>query len=460
MNVAIGTSDLPDLMPQITGTQASKLIKGDQLLDMKPYLDQYLSPLAKQILYSDDGAIMNATLTSDGKQYLLPVTAADMRADIKSLWIRKDWLDKLKLQAPKTTQDFENIAKAFTESDPDGDGKADTYGFGIAGKNNLILDWGGTDGVFEMFHTQPGPWWDESLFYEKDSSGQIIWSGSKPGVKQALSLLQDMYKKGYLAKDFGTADLPQDFAAGKVGMYIGRWWQAGWPLPDLKKKDPKADWIVVGMPSSDGQPTQPFGYRPGNVYAAVSKNSKNPEAIVKMINGYVEKVYGPNADFQHFNNSDITNNMGDTALAAPFQVNDPFQQAKDYAAVSAAVKSKDPSKLNPTQKPHYDEIQKYLQDPTYVVGWTDWMNYSGADGTPGKYHFEDVKESDVLKNAFFGVPDDLMVSKVPAYKKMAEEIITKIIYNQAPVDDWDKTVNSWNQLGGTEILQDVQKSVK
>ncbi|MFD0693721.1 hypothetical protein ACFQZT_06410 [Paenibacillus sp. GCM10027628] len=464
MNVSIASSDLPDLLPQITGTQASTLIKGDQLLDLKPYLDKYLSPEAKKILYSDGGTVMNGTITKDGKQFLLPLSASEIRADIKSLWIRKDWLDKLHLQPPKTVEDFVKIADAFTNGDPDGNGKADTYGFGIAGKDNLIRDWGGADSVFEMFHAQPGDWFDGSLFYEKDSSGKVVWSGSKPGVKQALALLQDMYKKGYLDKGFGTDDaggkLAQDITGGKVGMFTGRWWQALWPLPDLRTKDPKADWIVVNMPSGDGQPVQPYGYRPGNVYVAVSKNAKNPEAIVKMINWYVEKVYGAQADPVHFANPDQTNNLGNSVQSAPFVVNDPYKLSKDYAAVSAAIKAKDPSKLNVEQKQFYDDEQKFEKDPTYVNGWTAWQNYSGADGTAGKYYFQDVQEKDVMKNAFFKVPSDLMVSKVPTYKKMAEEMVAKIIYGQASVDEWDKMAENWGKLGGSEILQYVQSEVK
>ncbi|WP_372661950.1 hypothetical protein [Cohnella sp.] len=463
MNVTIASGDIPDILPQITGSQANTLIKGDQLMDMKPYLDKYLSDEAKSVLYGDGGALMNSTVTSDGKQYLLPLTASEIRADIKGLWIRKDWLDKLHLTVPTTVEEFEKVAEAFTTQDPDGNGKPDTYGFGVSGKDNLILDWGGADGVFEMFHSQPGPWWDNSLFYEKDESGNVIWSGSKPGVKQALTLLQTMYKKGELAKDFGTVDaggkLAQDLTGGKVGMFMGRWWQALWPLPDLKTKDPKSDWIVVNMPSGDGKPTQPYGYRPGNVYVAVSKNMKNPEAFVKMINWYVEKVFGPNADAQNFASTD-QNNYGSWKSSAPFVIEDPFKLSRDYTAVSTALKAKDPSKLNAEQKQHYDDVQKYEQDPSYVVGWTAWQNFSGADGTAGKHYFEDNKESDVLKNAFFSVPNEKMVTTIPMYKKMAEEMISKIIYGQASVDDWDKLVNDWNKLAGNDIMKDLQASAK
>ncbi|CAK4836576.1 unnamed protein product [Aphanomyces euteiches] len=461
MNVAISTNEIPDLLYQITSTQANTLIKGDQLLDMKPYLDKYLSPQAKELLYADPG-MMNG-LMKDGQQLLLPSGAAEIRADIKALWIRKDWLAKVNLPIPKTIADFRKVSDAFTNQDPDGNGKKDTYGFGISGKDNLIIDWAGLSGFFEMFHAQPGTWWDGSFFYEKDSSGKAIWSGSKPGVKEALTTLQDMYKKGELAKDFGTIDgggkMAQDIVGSKVGMFSGAPWHEDWPLPDLRTKTPTADWVIASFPTVDGTPVTPTGYMPGNVYKAVSKNTKHPEAIVQMINLYVEKLYGKTQDLTNFAGLDA-NDYGKWKDNAPFILDDLFKNSKDYTAISEGVQSKDPSKLNAEQKIIYDDIVKFQTDPSYVKGWSAYQKASGAEGTAGKHYYSDIKESDVLKNLWFTFPTETMASKSATYKKMAEEQITKIIYGQAPVSDWDKTVASWNKLGGDEITKEVQASIK
>ena len=75
------------------------------------------------------------------------------------LFIRKEWLDKLNLQMPKTLDDLLNVAKAFTFRDPDGDGKVDTYGFGAAFDATTYSQGLGNDfapiyGAFGL----PGPW--------------------------------------------------------------------------------------------------------------------------------------------------------------------------------------------------------------------------------------------------------------------------------------------------------------
>ena len=63
-----------------------------------------------------------------GKVYAIPFSA---QANL--LFIRKDWLTKLGLSEPKTWDDVMTIAQAFTTKDPDGNGKADTYGIDVPG---------------------------------------------------------------------------------------------------------------------------------------------------------------------------------------------------------------------------------------------------------------------------------------------------------------------------------------
>lgn len=45
-----------------------------------------------------------------------------------AMFWRKDWLDKLGLEVPKTLDDYEKVLTAFVEEDPDGNGKKDTAG--------------------------------------------------------------------------------------------------------------------------------------------------------------------------------------------------------------------------------------------------------------------------------------------------------------------------------------------
>jgi multiple sugar transport system substrate-binding protein len=73
-------------------------------------------------------ASWQAATGADGKIYGVPFSAQSF-----ALFIRKDWREKLRLPLPKSWADLDAMAKAFTTKDPDGNGKADTYGYVIPG---------------------------------------------------------------------------------------------------------------------------------------------------------------------------------------------------------------------------------------------------------------------------------------------------------------------------------------
>jgi multiple sugar transport system substrate-binding protein len=71
-------------------------------------------------------ASWQAATGADGRIYGVPFSAQSF-----ALFIRKDWREKVGLQLPKTWADMDALAKAFTTGDPDGNGRADTYGWVI-----------------------------------------------------------------------------------------------------------------------------------------------------------------------------------------------------------------------------------------------------------------------------------------------------------------------------------------
>ena len=85
---------------------------------------------------------VNHNTSIDGKVYGVYRSRELGRAGVS---IRKDWLDKLGLEQPKTIDDFYNVLKAFKEQDPDGNGANDTYGMIVTdyldGPLNNIAIW-------------------------------------------------------------------------------------------------------------------------------------------------------------------------------------------------------------------------------------------------------------------------------------------------------------------------------
>ncbi|RAV21231.1 extracellular solute-binding protein [Paenibacillus contaminans] len=60
----------------------------------------------------------------------------------RAYYIRQDWLDRLGLPIPSTYDEYYRVLEAFTNEDPDGNGKNDTYGFTTSGGGTAIsADW-------------------------------------------------------------------------------------------------------------------------------------------------------------------------------------------------------------------------------------------------------------------------------------------------------------------------------
>lgn len=78
-------------------------------------------------------------VTKDGKTYGL--ACAPVLTEGQVMVIRQDWLDNLGLKAPATLDEFEAVIRAFTEDDPDGNGKKDTYGFTYEGDSIYNNGW-------------------------------------------------------------------------------------------------------------------------------------------------------------------------------------------------------------------------------------------------------------------------------------------------------------------------------
>ncbi|MDQ0089507.1 multiple sugar transport system substrate-binding protein/putative aldouronate transport system substrate-binding protein [Paenibacillus anaericanus] len=211
LNVMIASGEMPDVFMSYgidRPVQYRQWIKEGMLLPISDYSDQY--PNIQKSLVNFE---ILAKTTGD-KHYALPVyNEAGNGKDAVSghnILIRKDWLDKLKLQMPTTIDEFYAVAKAFTENDPDGNNKNDTYGY---------------------TSSSGGVWWQYPIFNAFDTStdrwekkeGQWLPEVISDETQDAVTFLNQMYKEKILDPEFmlNTDDKKiEKFVTGKVGMII------------------------------------------------------------------------------------------------------------------------------------------------------------------------------------------------------------------------------------------------
>ena len=134
-------------------------------------------PNRTALMYDNDA---KAHATINGHIYGFP--SPGMIIKNEGLLIRKDWLDKLGLEVPTTTEEFLEVARAFTFNDPDGNGVNDTYGYGafIEVDSNLkgypgsrlwpIMGAFGVEGLWSMKNGEEGLNIYKPEFYDATSN--------------------------------------------------------------------------------------------------------------------------------------------------------------------------------------------------------------------------------------------------------------------------------------------------
>ncbi|WP_339324757.1 extracellular solute-binding protein [Paenibacillus sp. FSL W8-0194] len=444
MNVMIASGDLPDIIP-VNANQLKQLVDADMVEDMSDVYAKYATPLAKKFM---DGTQLDSA-KFNGKLMAIPNTNSSIDG-ANVLWVRTDWLQKLKLPEPKTMDDVLKIAEAFAKQDPDGNGKDDTFGMGI---NKGIGGGGimGLGGFFNGFHAYPGAW-------VKDNSGSLVYGSILPETRSALLKLQEMYKNGLLDKEFGVKDgskTGEDAVAGKIGLYYGAMWNPINPLQKGKDLDPKMEWGAYKIVSVDSAPARPQVGNPVFAYYAVKKGAKNPEAVMQMVNLFIEKGWGENADFSHFFSSPDGIEL---FKHAPFNAWSPTKNLDVHLAVIESLKTGDTSKLNGEQRATYEKIKQFNNGDNKQWNQARVFGESSSFAVINQYQ----KENLPLMNEFFGAPTKSMGDKKATLDKMELETFTKIIMGE-PISAFDKFVEDWKKLGGNDMTSEVNewaKSVK
>lgn len=205
-----------------------------------------------------------AATASDGKIYGVPFSLQSY-----ALLIRKDWRTKVGLPEPKSWADLDALAKAFTAKDPDGDGKADTYGYVIPGSTKRgYMSW--------YFST----WlW---------SNGGDFLSGKPGAYTPAINSPQSVAAVDELKKQFctdktvvpgsitaQTTDAHPLFESGKGGIYL----TGPYNMARFDKNLGRDKYEVVALPAGP-QGTAPASLGEGeNIY--LMAGSKNPAGQLK-----------------------------------------------------------------------------------------------------------------------------------------------------------------------------------
>jgi putative aldouronate transport system substrate-binding protein len=449
VNLSIASNDLPDALV-VNRQQLIEMAKAEELADLTEAYDKFASPAMKKIIDSTNGDSMKM-VTFDGEMLAIPNVRAE---NFSMMWIRQDWLDKLGLEAPKTMEDLEIVAKAFVEQDPDDNGQADTIGITGPGLNGTLFD-SLTSGlgaynfspIFSAYDSYPG-------FWVKGSDGNPVYGSTLPETKIALTKLRDLYEKGLIDKEIGVRkDAVQPIVSEKSGLFFLPWWGGYAPMPDILKNNPKANWQAYALPlDADGKFNAKI-FSPSDSFLVVRKGFEHPEAAIKVNNLILRDEPKLGTTYQPLRNVYAPRDETPYTLLAIREVVAGTKKAEDFAdKLEYKLLNNDLATFKNAKLEPYDntDIQYFnITDPAFSRIFS--VMVAGRN-------FIDPNVIRVSSLSY--AQTKTMESKWANLTKLETEAFMKIVMGVAPVDSFDQFVEDWKKQGGDQILAEVIEAIK
>ncbi|WP_240420827.1 ABC transporter substrate-binding protein [Paenibacillus periandrae] len=278
LNLVLATNDLPDMIIGFGVSPAQQMVYGQQglFIALNNLIDKYGVETKKTLEKYPE--IKQATTAPNGNIYSLSSIDRNPHTMLQQkMWINTEWLKKLNLDMPTTTDEFEKVLKAFKEKDPNGNGKADEIPM-IGGVQEKLT---GLDSFLMNSFILNDLNADQLIF---DDKGSIEVNFNKPGFKKGLQYLNKLYAQGLIAPESFTQNNDQmkslvengDARVGVISSFIpqvfsnitGKRWLDYKTVPPLKGPD--------GLQQT---PYRYYSVNGGNLL--ITNASKNPEVAFR-----------------------------------------------------------------------------------------------------------------------------------------------------------------------------------
>ncbi|PLR67538.1 ABC transporter substrate-binding protein [Bacillus sp. UMB0893] len=283
-NLAIASGDLPDaiLDAGYSDYDLLKLAKDEAIVPVEELIEKYMPNLQKVL---EDAPEYKAMMTApDGHIYSFPwiEELGSGKESIHSVdtfpWINVEWLNKLGLKMPTTTEELKEVLIAFKTQDPNGNGKADEIPM------SFITNHGGEDLSFLFGSFGLGDNWDHTVV---SNDGKVTFTAAEDGYKEAITFFNELHKEGLIDIEAFEQDWNTYLAKGKderYGLYFT------WDKANITGMNDKYD-LMKPLAGPDGHVnvarTNGMGFDRGRM--VITSANQNLELTAK----WIDQLYDP-----------------------------------------------------------------------------------------------------------------------------------------------------------------------
>ncbi|WNQ09057.1 extracellular solute-binding protein [Paenibacillus aurantius] len=431
-NLMIASSKLPDVIEyDWSGAPkgADSLVKEKRIIRLNELIEKYAPNLTKVL--KDNPEFRKMITTDEGNIYAMPFLLGDPQlSSVNGPILRKDWLDKVGMQAPKTIADWEAVLTAFRDKDPNGNGKKDELPFVYMSSET------------DFNHLFIGAWGITQDFFQEN--GKVKYGPLEPQYKEYLTTMAKWYKEGLIDKDYATTDGKlkdakvtgnqagsfSGYAGSGIGRYIGL----------VQPKDPSFSLMGVPYPvlkegdKALGQYTYPFT----GIGAAITSSAKNPEQIVKWL------------DYKYGQEGHLLFNFG--------------IEGQSYKMENGYPKYTDTILNNPDKLPVTQAMAKYfiaswsgpiVQDKRYIEQYFALPEQQNAQKA-----WMTADHSKLMPPVTLTAEESSKVASIMNdVKTYRDEMISKFIMGAEPMANYDKFVQTLKSMGIEEAIKARQAAL-
>jgi len=279
-NLLIAGGQLPDgfMGPlSLTAEEIQTLGADGVLIPLDSLIDKYAPNLKK--LMAENPTYDPFCRSLDGKIYAVTAMQDQGFDSMSGAVIRKEWLDKLGLAMPQTTEEFYQVLKAFKDKDAAGNGKTIPFSFlyqespSVNREVKREFEW-----IFLAFGVMENP-----KHIAVEDNGEVVFTADKEGFKDAIKYLHRLFAEGLIDPEIFSQDrtlLTNKIRQLNVGCYTDYRLKSSMAseeiqdkfalLPPLKGPSGNQRWLRAISGMNEGA-------------FAITKNCKYPEVAVRWL---------------------------------------------------------------------------------------------------------------------------------------------------------------------------------
>lgn len=455
LSLNIASGNLPDIF-YLKGDDYRtfvQLAQNGMLADLTDIYEDNMSDTIKNIDASYKGRNFEP-VTVDGR--IMAVPAGNLDGQQNVLWLRKDWLDNLGLDVPKTVEDLEKVLTAFVYDDPDGNGIDDTVGLVVDATKpvGLYNHPFGLEPIFYSFNAYPSYWME-------NEQGEVYYGSTAPEMKEALALLQDWYKKGLIDKQFatriGSGETEAVFTSGQSGAYFGA---VHANYVDAFTNNNDIELVAVNAPLDGNGKYNYVLPSPAASMLCISASCKDPAKALQIIGIGNDLYRGFDAEANK-----IFDEAGIAASSNGRRAIFPQGAATyDYFDIIETLGKAAKEKIDTGSYTEYDGITQYDKDQIdLAAGFADGSNRTEVSWKAYVYRYiasEILSDPAInpLEAAYYYATDS-STSIQSELDTLEQEMYLSIIIGERDVDYFDEFVAKWNDIGGSTLLEEVKEVV-